>query len=458
MSSSILKTIFEGYDASGYLTLKKTELDEQNFIKLLSIKPSEINILLARVVSLIKEETPDGKTKKDLINDILEVLERSSTARQFVGLGALEQYKLFKGFPVRKGDPYESMPEPGEELVLKPSDVYISWSTDGKFAREKAIEYDSAKGDPIGGLMVEVHVDVAKILFDVNALLRTVKSKYQVILKYNAQAAPGKSLSKTNTEYLATQAPLYHGAYEIVSLNQVTTVRVVDKWVWDTNGGNKKIEWVGGGQKKEVELQQKNTEKENTEVEPSDQTAHPQNTPIKETIHNLFEADEHVFNEIDKMHIFEDVFDEGAWQSMKNFLAKSFGTLRGKKIEFVNHVIKFYELERQVYSIAKEYASNVDMDDQRAKLSDKKIAQTEKRIDELKTILKDIETGINVDDIPSVGAEKTDMSGVDPNSPTAKAEKDRQDLENPQQQDATAETNKDLEDLLIPHKPRKAAE
>ena len=216
MFNTKIKQLFESDGViSGFLTLKKTEIDDVTFIKHLSIKPSEINIILARTVSFIKGDPQ--KTKKELINDILEVLERSTVAREFVGIGVQQEYRLYKGFPVRKGDPYDMMPEPNSEMQLKPSELFIGWMTDASKARDDSIKYDAAKGDPIGGLLVDVHVDVSKILFDINAVIKTVKAKKALIDKYNLQAAPGKSISKSNTEFLANDAPYYHGQWEIIT-------------------------------------------------------------------------------------------------------------------------------------------------------------------------------------------------------------------------------------------------
>lgn len=415
MDKATMKYLFESDNVTGYLTLQKTEMSDEEFVKLLAIKPSDINTILARVVSIVKDNDPQ-KNKKELINDVLEILERSSSARMFVGIGVQQEYKLLKGFPVRKGDPYESMPEAGSELVLKPSELYIGWTTDGTVAREDAVQYDVAKGEPIGGLLVDVHVDTTKLLFDVNAVIRVVKSKVKAIDSYNQQAAPGKSISKTNTAFLATEAALYAGRWEIVSTNKVVNVRVVDKWVWDTNSGSKKIKWSADEQTSQVKEPVDNTEKTQPEIIQPEQPVQPTpqaattsdvQTPeqpvknIQEKMRRMFESEGHTFND-NILPVYEELMDEEAWQGVKNFFAKTFGTMRGKKMTFLQSLINFYTIEKEVYQIAAQFAQSIDKDDKRYAYAQEKIDNADTKIEDIKQILQDVKSGLNIDDIPSV--------------------------------------------------------
>ena len=306
LNSKMIK-IFESHEDTGFLSLKKSEIDDATLIKHLSIKPTEINIVLSRVVSFIKGD--NEKSKKDLINDILEVLERSAVAREFVSIGIAQEYRLYKGFPVRKGDPYESMPDPGNDLQLKPSELFIGWMTDSTKAREDSIKYDAAKGEPIGGLLVDVHVDTNNILFDINAVIKTVKAKKAVIDQYNQQAAPGKSISKTNSDFLSNDAPLYHGMWEIITTNKIVTVKVADKWTWDAQ---KKVKWASASQT-------------------------TQQQTIKENLNKLFESVE--LPELDTEH-HVDVVDEGLVQGIKNVFGSLFGTTRMKNAKKLAYFIK----------------------------------------------------------------------------------------------------------------------
>lgn len=358
MFNTKIKQLFESDGViSGFLTLKKTEIDDATFIKHLSIKPSEINIILARTVSFIKGDPQ--KTKKELINDILEVLERSTVAREFVGIGVQQEYRLYKGFPVRKGDPYDMMPEPNSEMQLKPSELFIGWMTDASKARDDSIKYDAAKGDPIGGLLVDVHVDVSKILFDINAVIKTVKAKKALIDKYNLQAAPGKSLSKSNTDFLANEAPYYHGQWEIITTNKVVNVKVYDKWNWNTVEGKKTVKWVSSDKKEQQPTPAPNP-----------------NQKLQEQILNLFESDNSV--ELDITN--GEVIAEGIFQGIKNFFAKSFSTTRGKMLKFLENYVNFYEAEKSMLEAAIEHAKNVDEDDTRIRNLENQLETTKDKL------------------------------------------------------------------------------
>lgn len=410
MHKDTIQYLFESDQVTGYLTLQKLEMSDDQFLKLLAVKPSELNTVIARVASFIKEDETQ-KTKKDLINDILEVLERSTAARQFVSVGVQQNYQLFKGFPVRKGDPYDHMPEPSTELVLKPSELYIGWTTDGSKAREDAVKYDVSKGDPIGGLLVDVNVDVTKLLFDVNAVIRTIKSKYKLIEQYNAQAAPGKALSKTNTHFLATEAPVYSGRWEIVTTNKVVNVRIVDKWTWDSTTGEKKIKWIADDKTTPEQEPVEDSTPAKPEVVPQEQPqqeqppAEPQQPEqakkLQERIMRLFESEEKLSKD-ELIPVYEELIDEDAWQGMKNFLASTFGTMRGKKMKFLETLSRFYSTEMEVYKIAKEFATLVDKDTKRADYAQGKIDATEKRIEDIKTVMSEIKSGADID-VPMFG-------------------------------------------------------
>lgn len=408
MHEDKIQFLFESDQVTGYLTLQKLEMSDDQFLKLLSIKPSELNTVIARVVSFVKEDETQ-KTKKDLINDILEVLERSTAARQFVSLGVQQNYQLFKGFPVRKGDPYDHMPDPSSELGLKPSELYIGWTTDGSKAREDAVKYDVSKGDPIGGLLVDVNVDVTKVLFDVNAVINTVKSKYKLIEQYNNQAAPGKAISKTNTQFLATQAPEYTGKWEVVTTNKVVNVRVVDKWVWDTSTSEKKIKWVADAQTTPEKEPVADTVPDKAEVapaqpteqQPTQQEQPDQNKKLQERIMRLFENEEKI-DQSDMLPVYEELIDEEVWQGMKNFLASTFGTMRGKKMKFMETLSRFYATEKEVYSIAKDFATLVDKDQKRAEYAQEKVDATDKKLKDIEQIMADIKSGSDID-VPMFG-------------------------------------------------------
>lgn len=465
--TNVIRYLFESDEVTGYLTLRKTEVDDKQFVQMLGIKPSEINIILARVSSFIKNDDPQ-KSKKDLINDILEVLERSSVARQFVGIGVQQEYHLFKGFPVRAGDPYEHMPEAGQELVLHPSEVYIGWTSDNAKAREDAVKYDASKGEPIGGLLIDVHVDVTKILFDINAVIQTVKAKYPLIQQYNQAAAPGKSLSKSNTTFLANDAPLYKGQWEIISTNKVINARVVDKWIWDNSSSQKTIKWVSSDKvpvQDETPEEQPEASPEPNAVQsqagpelepetPATQAPAPPVNQMRERMMRMFEQADIAMPDSgvqqQPVPVYEDIIDEALWQGVKNFLSKSFGTIRGKKLKYLQSLAKFYEAEKQIYALARDFASNIDKDPTRVKYAEQKLQKIEGNIEKIKNILRDVESGLNLDDIPDV---KQDSQ--QPEGDTGEPSEEDNAIDKSHDEMKQLAGNDELEDVLAPNKQAK---
>lgn len=331
--------LFETVDDDQFLALRTVKIDDITLLKHLSVKPTEINILLARTVSILKGDTKE-KTISELINDILEVLERSTVAREIVSLGAKQEYHLYKGFPVRSGDVYDPIPEIGVEFSLKPSQLYIGWVTDIEKAREQSIKFDAAKGKPVGGELVDVHVDISKILYDVNALSRVIKSKKAIFDQYNQNAAPGKSLSHANIDFLANANFEYHDLWEVITTNKVINVKVVDKWSW--NAGSNSVQW-------------KTSEQKST----------------NESVTKLFESVDISESEI---------IDEGVWQGVKNIFAKTFSTTRGKMLRFLENYVKYYENEKRMLENAIEYAKLIDEDDKRVLEIQKLLDKTDENL------------------------------------------------------------------------------
>lgn len=241
MRDKIIK-IFESSVITNQPLLKKTELDQNQFVRVLVSKPGDINIILARTSSLITGDTPE-KTKQMLINEILEVLERSEASRIFVGLGLQESYHVYKGFPVRKGEKFSDLPEQGSEIQLDTPALYQSWTVDPTNGRQIATMFDPAKGDPVGGLLVDSHIDNKKIIFDVNAVIRTCKKYYKIIANYNLKAPQGKSISNKNVDFLATETQYYHDIYELLTDPSIVSVKVTDTWKWNVSGGRKVPQW-----------------------------------------------------------------------------------------------------------------------------------------------------------------------------------------------------------------------
>lgn len=353
--SDKIKFLFESDEPTEYIPLKKVELDDNTFLQHLAIKPSEINIILARVVSFIKQDDPQ-KTKQQLVNDILQVLERSDVAREFASLGLKQDYALLKGFPVRKGDPYETMPDPNSELVLKPTQLYIGWTSNVEKAREMGVQYDQTKGEPIGGLLVKAHVDPTKILFDINAIINIVRTKKSLFEQYNAHAAPGKSLSKSNIAFLANNIPEYNGVWEIITTNKVLNTLVVDKWSWDTSSGKKTPKWT------------EPSKSETAVPEPAEPQKDPQAQKVQESILRLFESADIEVPEL---------MDEGIGQGIKNFFAKLFSTSRGKMIKFLDLYVKFYDAEAKMLEAAITHAKNIDENATRINVLKQKLQKTQ---------------------------------------------------------------------------------
>lgn len=221
--------------------LKKVELSDEQFQRVLAAKPGDINIILARVVAIIEDSDPE-KSKKELTDDILETLDRSQAARMFEGVGLKEQYHLFRGFPVRVGEPHERLPSQGEDIEIDKNVQYQSWTTDAATGREIATTYDQTKGEPVGGLLVDTHVQDEKILHDINAVMRTCKIKRNAIVQYNQKAAQGKAISEKNVDKLI-QMSEYNGIYEVLTSSEISHVRVTDVWTWDESTGTKTPQW-----------------------------------------------------------------------------------------------------------------------------------------------------------------------------------------------------------------------
>jgi hypothetical protein len=352
-----------------YLQLKKENVSDEQLKKYFGMRPGEINIILSRVVEFLTDDHP-GKTKRQVITEILEVLGRSIVARTFVGIGLKDNYRLFKGFPVRKGDPLSTLPDPGSEVHMTPQDAFISWTSDGSKAREIAVAYDQTKGDPIGGLLVITNVDSSKLLFDINAVINAVKAKKQLIDQYNNEAAPGKSLSKTNTTFLATKAPYYAGPYEVIIPNKYSACKVEDKWVWKMSGDNKKIEWT--------QSDKKDTEKETQVQVEEDETEDGltlMNTLFESVNYNM-ELDEGMLDFIRKG---------------KDFISRKTGAgVRGKSLQYLDTIIKQY----QAYKNALEYAlkfAKIQNDTPTAMDINAQIQQLNKYLDDAASLLSSLE-------------------------------------------------------------------
>lgn len=256
--------------------LKKVEMDDNKFYKVLASKPGDINIILARTVSIIKDNEP-SKTKKELINDILEVLDRSYASRLFVGIGLKSSYHLYKGFPVRYGEKFSKLPDQGDEIQLDKEGLYQSWVTESTSARKISTVYDPSKGEPIGGILVDTHIDDERIFFDVNAVIRTCKIHAENISNYNLKAAQGKAISNKNVDFLSSETSYYNDIYEIITDQNVINVRVVDTWVWDESSGQKLPKWKTS---KDKEANNKNNTEEIPEEKPK-RPAQSEPEPIK---------------------------------------------------------------------------------------------------------------------------------------------------------------------------------
>jgi hypothetical protein len=233
--------LFEARVIAPQERLKKIELSDEQFYKVLASAPGDINIILARTVSLLTGDEPD-KSKRELTNDILDALDRSQAARMFVGIGLKDDYHLFRGFPVRKGEKFDILPDQGTNIELDPHVEFQSWTTQASEAREIATVYDPAKGEPIGGLLVDTHINETSLYHDVNAVLRACRIKLRAISKYNVHAAQGKAISKDNVDMLA-ETSAYYGIYEVLTHPGIVHVRVMDKWTWSTGEGGRTPRW-----------------------------------------------------------------------------------------------------------------------------------------------------------------------------------------------------------------------
>lgn len=222
-------------------TLQKASLSDEQILKLLAIKPSDLNILLARIVDIINHDVSERPMKKT-VKDILEVMERSAVARKFVGLGIKEEYHAFKGFPVREGDKFTNLPAINSNVQLDQTDIYQDWTTSAKKARKLSLYYNKKIGEAKGGLLVDTHVGINQLFFDINSVIKTVREKLTVFQKYNLIAQQGKSLSKKNIDFLGTEAPDYYGKYEILASNDTNNCRVSDTWTWKVSQTGQKIQ------------------------------------------------------------------------------------------------------------------------------------------------------------------------------------------------------------------------
>lgn len=248
--------LFESNTISRQPRLAKRELSDQQFVRVLAAAPGDINIILARAESLINGH--ETKSKKQLTHDILEVLERSEAARLFMGVGLKDEYHLFRGFPVRLGEKFADIPDQGSEIKLDQQVFYQVWTTDPTTGRKIATTYDPAKGEPLGGLLVDTHVSSNALYHDVNAIIRTCKIKLNTIRNYNLNSAQGKAISNKNTDFLATETSAYHDIYEILTPPGVVHVKVTDNWHWDAQGDKRVPKWKtvnDANKEKEVEQQ-----------------------------------------------------------------------------------------------------------------------------------------------------------------------------------------------------------
>lgn len=245
-----IKELFEAEAISPQPHLEKNEVGDEQFQKVLAAKPGDINTLLARCVSMIKDDDPN-KTKGQIIEEILEVLDRSIACRIFLGVGVNSSYHLYKGIPVRMGEKFSKLPSQGDEIQMDRAGHYQSWTTEVPAAREIATTFDPAKGEPVGGMLVDSHVNAERLYFDVNAAIKTCKIKMEIIRDYNLKAAQGKAISVKNVDFLATKTEYYHGIYEVLTDPNVVNVRVVDTWSWDESTGTKIPQWKASADAKQ---------------------------------------------------------------------------------------------------------------------------------------------------------------------------------------------------------------
>jgi len=388
-----LINIFEAQQVSQYLHLERVEMNDQQFMQLLAIRPSEINIILSRVTDIVKGT--GTKSKRDLTMDVLDVLSRSAAARKFVGFGLAQEYKIFKGFPVRRGDQFENLPAIGSQVDFASQDVISSWTTNASESKKLATDYDADKGEPVGGIVLETKVDSGQLLFDVNAVIKVCRSKLNQINQYNTQAAPGKSLSKENTNFLGTEAPLYYQTYEIVTDNTVTHLRVFDTWTWDTADGKKVPKWKGDSSAQATDPTQPPTPQPSDSEETKKPVSQPPgqvNSVQESKLSRMFESivvneagedgctdcqeDEREKVLLPSYQLEEDWKEK--FNGAKDWILKTSGlTVRGKTLKYLDSVIKQYDAQLEAYKAATEFAQELDQDNARVSELDNQIASIE---------------------------------------------------------------------------------
>jgi len=369
------------FESTQWITLEKKDLTDDQLMKLYSTKPGEINIILARTAELMKNDHP-GKTKRDVIIEILEVFGRSFVARQVFGIGLQDNYRLFKGFPVRNGDEHDDMPEPNNDIHLKPKDSFISWTTSATQSREDGATYDATKGDPIGGLLVETSIDSNKVFFDVNSVSNFVKSKLNSLNLYNQRAEPGMAISQTNIDYFVKEAQVYIDKYEVLTPTSIVNVKISDKWVRDESGT---IDWQMSDKPDPEETKPKNEE-----------------DPVEEAF-TLMESnkliDEYIFNEE------SEELEEG----VMNMFSKLANTVRGRTLKYLESLIEQYRIQIEMFKAVREYASMIPGGEDRVKLANENIKRVSKLYSKSKAlserVSKNKKLGLDFTGIGSEGEE-----------------------------------------------------
>jgi hypothetical protein len=363
IEDKLSEILFESNVGGGWLLLKAPENpSKENFKQLLATKPGEINIIIDRVTDFIKGSVEDKRGK---IVEILKVLSRSYVARTFVGYGLKDEYIVYKGFPVREGDANSDMPNPGSELMLEAKDTFLSWTSSPTDAREISTSYDNIKGPPKGGLVVKITTGNDNILIDINAVVEAVRANYESIIEYNNAAASGMAISKKNCEFLAREAKLYTGDYEVVLPSVLNKCIVEAKWVWSGEGDAKKIQWID----KEEDTNEK---EENDEEKTSLQ---------KEMVYALTESVEDVklMNEV--------------WTDM---FAKLAGTKRGIMLKYLEGLKDQYQIHLEIMKSASEFLENSEGDQERLAMAEREIARLEELIAETDSTLKHVQSDRNL--------------------------------------------------------------
>lgn len=375
------------FESSQWIPLEKKDLTDDQLIKLYSTKPGEINIILARVAELIKGDHP-GKTKRDVMIEILEVLGRSFVARQVFGTGLQDNYRLFKGFPVRNGDEHDDMPEPNIEIQLKPKDSFLSWTTSATQGREDGATYDSTKGEPIGGLLVDTAIDSGKILFDVNAVTRFVKSKINSLNLYNQRAAPGMAISQANIDYFIKEAQAYTDKYEVMTPTAISNVKVADRWTRDESGT---VKW-----------QMSDKPESETEKEPAE-PIDKEDDPVKEAF-TLLESS-HAINE----YLFKEESME-LEEGIMNMFSKLANTVRGRTLKYLDALVEQYKIQIEMFKAVREYASMIPGGAKRVKLADQNIKRVSQLYAKAKSlsdrVVQNSKLGLDFSSVDSDGGEE----------------------------------------------------